>query len=174
MFPRQLLYLESWALPRNTFLLCFTSLPELQRLGKSTGVSLSTGRRTTSLVVVKEAMTEKIRLCLSAHRPVRESKPWAHLPKQPYIWFFLLMHNVTLNTISCADHSGEVGWLGGGGHTFRGVTCFSRTVQFSSSSLTHTIAGCRTLLGSRMSTWKRENKLNSGFSRINILIHLYT
>lgn len=106
MFPRQLLYLESWALPRNTLLLCFTSLPELQRLGKSTGVSLSTGRRTKSLVVVKEAMTEKIRLCLSAHRPVRESKPWAHLPKQPYIWFFLLMHNVTLNTISCADHSG--------------------------------------------------------------------
>lgn len=25
------------------------------------------------------------------------------------------MHNVTLNTISCADHSGEVGWLGGVG-----------------------------------------------------------
>lgn len=34
----------------------------------------------------------------------------------------------------------------------RGLTCFNWTVRLSSSSLTHTMAGCRTLLGSRMST----------------------
>lgn len=52
----------------------------------------------------------------------------------------------------------ERGKGGGGPHALRGLTCFNWTVRLSSSSLTHTMAGWRTLLGSSMSTWA-EDKL---------------
>lgn len=50
----------------------------------------------------------------------------------------------------------ERGKGGGGPHALRGLTCFNWTVRLSSSSLTHTMAGWRTLLGSSMSTWAED------------------
>lgn len=54
---------------------------------------------------------------------------------------------------------------GGGLHALRGLTCFNWTVRVSSSSLTHTMAGWRTLLGSRMSTWPEDKhcQFTSGY-----------
>lgn len=50
----------------------------------------------------------------------------------------------------------ERGKGGGGPHALRGLTCFNWTVRLSSSSLTHTMAGWRTLLGSSMRTWAED------------------
>lgn len=75
-------------------------------------------------------------------------------------WFFLSLCNLfcILYVWQVNMYSDKKGSLGVGGtkglHTFKGVTCSSWTVRLSSSSLTHTIAGWRTLLGSTMSTWK--------------------
>lgn len=74
----------------------------------------------------------------------------------------------------CWDNKLVCGWVWGwvwggmgleGLHTLTVVTCFNWTVRLSSSSLTHTIAGWRSLLGSRTSTWKAATE---NFNFLNI------
>lgn len=72
----------------------------------------------------------------------------------------------------------------GGGrvlHTFNAVTCFNWTVRLSSSSLTDTMAGWRTLLGSRTRTWKtgfwliiKSRGTEENFYLVWVLLHFLT
>lgn len=142
--------------------LYFTSLPESQRLGKSTGVSLSAGWRINTAWVCLYTKTQwQSRLdCVNAHRPMRESKALSTPAKLKlhvttsgdFLALPVTVHFCLLSPINqpCRPVRGR--------RTFWVVMCFSWTVRFSSSSLTHKMAGWRTLLGSRTSTWETQTR----------------
>lgn len=137
----------------------FTSLPELQRLGKPTGASLSvegggeTGQSQSDY--------------WNAIHDTREVFNWER--KQPWSQStrpHLIKHSVDRDTVwemLALPAIMQCFWIVcvfvRGQHTLKGVMCFNWTVRVSSSSLTLTMAGWKTLLGSSISTWNQPDEL---------------